>query len=346
MSDNNAIFIGIDSGATTSKIGAVRTDASIVSMDLLQRPTNSEKGPAGVIESWMGAIVDFLTDNNLSWDQVQGVGLAIPGPLRAYGVLDDSPNLPDSFDGWNVNVDLSAALSAAMGREVPLSIGNDGNFGGVGEALRVGGKAAGSVVLLAPGSGLGGAFVNGSGLPLNGDTWAGMEVGHIPAPLQLLDAKPYPCGCGRNWGCFEVYTSLAGLPYLLEDALPRHPGHELATSDLPAKQKAMALRGLAQTGDALALEIFDFQAKAMGLLISNLSMALDPTTFIIGGGLIDPDSTTETFRNRYLGIMRDTAREFMWPTQREHIQIVPASLGELSQAIGAALVALYSSKKN
>ena len=346
MTDNNAIFIGIDSGATTSKIGAVRADASIVSMDLLQRPTRSEVGPAGVIEAWMEAIVEFLAGNNLSWDQVQGVGLAVPGPLRAYGVLDDPPNLPDSFNGWDVNADLSAALKAAMGREVKLSIGNDGNFGGVGEALRVGGKAAGSVVLLAPGSGLGGAFVNGSGLPLSGNTFAGMEVGHIPAPLQILDAKPYPCGCGRNWGCFEVYTSLAGLPHLLEDALLRHPEHQLATSDLPAKDKAMALRDLAQHGDALALEIFDFQAKAMGLLISNLSMALDPTTFIIGGGLIDPDSTTETFRNRYLGIMRDTAREFMWPTQREHIQIVPASLGELSQAIGAALVALYSAKKD
>jgi len=114
MTDNNTIFIGIDSGATTSKIGAVRADASIVSMDLLQRPTRSEAGPAGVIEAWMGAIVEFLADNNLSWDQVQGVGLAIPGPLRAYGVLDDSPNLPDSFNGWDVNADLGAALNAAM----------------------------------------------------------------------------------------------------------------------------------------------------------------------------------------------------------------------------------------
>ena len=34
------------------------------------------------------------------------------------------------------------------------------------------------------------------------------------------------------------------------------------------------------------------------------------------------------------------------PPQRGTIQIVPAELGELSQAIGAALVALYQSQKH
>jgi predicted NBD/HSP70 family sugar kinase len=105
----------------------------------------------------------------------------------------------------------------------------------------------------------------------------------------------------------------------------------------------MALRGLAQEGDALALELFDFQAKAMGLLVANLSMAVDPGTFVIGGGLMDPDATSSEFRQRYLGIVRDTAHQYVWDTQREHIQIVPARLGELSQGIGAALVALYAS---
>ena len=40
----------------------------------------------------------------------------------------------------------------------------------------------------------------------------------MPAPLHLLGLEAYPCGCGRTWGCVEVYTSLAGLPHLLERA--------------------------------------------------------------------------------------------------------------------------------
>jgi glucokinase len=70
-------------------------------------------------------------------------------------------------------------------------------------------------------------------------------------------------------------------------------------------------------------------------------MALDPKYVVIGGGLMDPESTTEPFRERYLGIISDTARPYLWPSQRETIEIVPAVLGELSQSIGAALAALY-----
>ena len=75
------------------------------------------------------------------------------------------------------------------------------------------------VLMLAPGSGLGSAYIDATGLPLQGDTLAGMETAHMAAPLHLLGAKPYPCGCGRTWGCVELYTTLAGLPYLLDERL-------------------------------------------------------------------------------------------------------------------------------
>lgn len=343
MKSGRNIFLGIDSGATTSKAAAVRGDGSLVTMDLLQRPTQSAAGPAGVIRAWMDLLGEFLALHGIHWDDVGGVGLAVPGPRRSYGVLDVSPNLPPSFGGWDVEADMAAALFAESGRRLPLALGNDGNFGGVAEAARARGEGRGAVVLLAPGSGLGGAYIDGNGLPLDGDTLAGMEVGHMPAPLHLLGVPAYPCGCGRSWGCYEVYTSLAGLPYLLEAALPRYPDHPLVTAAGTPKEKAMSLRGMAQKEDPLALELFDLQAKAMGLLVANLAMAVDPETYVIGGGLMDPHSTSESFRARYLGILTETARDHLWPTQKRRLRVVPATLGELSQAIGAALVALYRS---
>jgi hypothetical protein len=42
--------------------------------------------------------------------------------------------------------------------------------------------------------------------------------------------------------------------------------------------------------------------------------------------------------------MRETAAPYLWPAQQARLQIVPATLGDLSQAIGAALVALYQSR--
>jgi glucokinase len=345
MTTREQVFIGTDCGATMSKIGGVRLDGTTISTRLHQRPTNSDKGPHAVVGGWIQAISEYLDLNDLGWDDVNSVGLAIPGPYERYGVLAHSANMPAAFDGWDFYTDYSQALAQKAGRAVPLVVGNDGAFGGVGEAQRVRGSGSGGVIMLAPGSGLGSAYIDAQGLPLQGDTLAGMETAHMPAPLHLLGAKPYKCGCGRTWGCVELYTTLAGLPYLLAERLATLPDHPLAKSTQTPREKALSLRGLAQKGDPLAVDLFDFQARAMGLHIANLSLALDPQFVVIGGGLMDPESTTEAFRERYLHIVRETARPHLWPVQRERITILPSTLGELSQAIGAALVALYRSKR-
>ena len=163
----------------------------------------------------------------------------------------------------------------------------------------------------------------------------------MPAPLHLLgdDAPRLKCGCGKDWGCIEAYTTIAGLPQLLAYKLKGYPDHPLASSSKPEKEKALSLRDLAQEGDQLAQEIFDFQARALGLHAASLITALDPSYVVIGGGLIDPESTTEAFRTRYLNGIRDAALPYLFAAQQQRVQFVAASLGELSQAIGAALVA-------
>jgi predicted NBD/HSP70 family sugar kinase len=340
------IFIGTDSGATTSKIAAVRETGEAVTTKLFQHPTNSQNGRDAVVSGWIASITEFLAQNKLDWPQVQGVGLAIPGPYERYGVLGKAANLPASFVGWNVHADYSAALARQAGRPLKLTVSNDGHCGGVAEARIARGNRQLSVLMLMPGSGLGSAFVGQDGLPLTGQSLMAMETAHMAAPLHLfgLGGKPFPCGCGKDWGCMETYTTISGLPHLLAEKLKKYPGHELAKSNAPVKEKVLSLRNRAQKGDALALEIFDFQARVMGLHVANLTMALDPGIVIIGGGLMDYEVTTPEFRERYLRILRETAAPYLWPAQRGTIKIVPAVLGELSQAIGAALVALYQSR--
>jgi glucokinase len=340
------IFIGTDSGATTTKIAAVRGDGEPVAEEVLQRPTESAAGRAGVIEGWIRAIDAFLAAHDLSRDQIAGVGLAIPGPYLAYGIMDRSANFPAEFAGWNVHEDFSRALASHAGRPLPLTVGNDGNFGGVAEArlARAGRRA--SVLMLMPGSGLGCAYIDADGRPLDGDTLAGLESGHQPAAMHMLgwNKKPLPCGCGRDWGCVEAYTTISGLGHLLEEKLDEFPDHELATSTLPRKAKVLSLRERAQQGDPLATSIFDLQARVMGLHVASLTMTLDAGIVVIGGGLMDREATTEEFRDRYLRLVRDTAMPFLWPAQRERMEILPARLGDLSQAIGAALVALSNGR--
>lgn len=337
------IYLGTDSGATTSKTGGIFADGTIISHQLRQSSTNSQAGTAAVVRGWIDGVNGFLAENNLTWAQVRGVGLAIPGPYDSYGVLGRSANLPASFAGWDFHADYGRALAEAAGRAIPLVVGNDGNYGGVAEAFRVcAGRKAG-VLMLAPGSGLGAAYVDPHGAPLDGDTLCGMESGHVPAALHLLgNIRPFKCGCGRDWGCVEAYTTISGLPQLLAEFLKKYPDHPLAKSTAPEKEKALSLRSLAQKGDALANDIFDFQARALGLHVASLAMSLDPEFVVIGGGLIDPHATTEEFRARYLKGIHDAALPYLFPQQRQKLKVVPATLGELSQAIGAALVARHA----
>src|SRR5450432_4206997 len=153
------IFIGTDSGATTTKFSAVWENGEAISTKLLQHPTSSEKGRDAVISGWIAGITEFLAQNGLEWSQVHGVGLAIPGPYERYGVFGKTPNLPASFCGWDVYADYKAALAKQAGRPVPLVVGNDGNYGGVAEAQLARGQTKASVMMLMPGSGLGAAFV-------------------------------------------------------------------------------------------------------------------------------------------------------------------------------------------
>ena len=98
-----------------------------------------------------------------------------------------------------------------------------------------------SVLMLMPGSGLGSAFVGQDGLPLTGQTLCALETAHMIAPLHLLGltGKTFPCGCGKDWGCVEAYTTISGLPYLLAEKLIKYPGHELAKSAAPIKEKVL-----------------------------------------------------------------------------------------------------------
>ncbi len=339
------IFIGTDNGGTTCKTAAVWENGEAVTTKLLQRSTNPANGRDAVVASWISSITEFLAENNLSWPQVAGVGLSIPGPFERYGVLGKAANLHASFAGWDVQADYSRALTREAGHEVPLVVGNDGMCGGVAEARLARGNSRASVLMLMPGTGLGSAFIGADGLPLEGDTLAGMETAHMPAPLHLLGitGQPFPCGCGRDWGCIEAYTTISGLPRLLEEKLLKYPDHELAKSTATPKEKALSLRTRAQKGDVLAQEIFDFQARALGLHLANLTLALDTGIVVIGGGLMDPEATTPEFRARYLRIIRENAMKYFFPSQHG-IKIVPAALGDLSQAIGGALMALYSQK--
>ncbi|MDX2081916.1 MAG: ROK family protein [Terrimicrobiaceae bacterium] len=334
---SQSVFLGIDCGATTSKVGAVDHQGEPLTTQLHQSETRGEAGADSILAGWMEGVEGFLRITGLSWHSVAGVGLAIPGPYLDYGVLGRMPNLPASLEGWRFLEGLRQAVTERAGRPIRVETANDGQLAGVPEARVIQKESPGSVLMLAPGSGLGCSFVHANGSVFGGDHQAGVILCHMPAPHESLGLPRFPCGCGRDWGCFEAYTSISGLPRLLEHVLPKYPGHELASSPLTPKARALTLRGRAQQGDPLALEIFDLQAVALGQAVAAGCMAYDPTHVVIGGGLMDRSATTPAFRERFIEHVRRSAARTSW-VDIQSLSFHQATFGDLSQAIGAALM--------
>ena len=81
--------------------------------------------------------------------------------------------------------------------------------------------------------------------------------------------------------------------------------------------------------------LLDNRARSVRSL---LCVGLDPHPDLLA------QPTAAAAKDFCLRIIRETARPYLWPQQRDTLKIVSAVLGELSQAIGAALVALYRSR--
>ena len=109
------------------------------------------------------------------------------------------------------------------------------------------------------------------------------------------------CNCGLV-GDLESVASLTGiqnnlLPYWLE----RYPDHPLAPRS-SIVDAAKQVRGYAERGDEMALQIFEQQAIAIARMFTIASNFTDPDAYFVGGGVVEsraalprlvPDTVTE-----------------------------------------------------
>ncbi len=224
------VFIGTDSGATTSKTGGVWADGSPISLKLRQSSTNSQLGTAAVIAGWVEGVADFSLTTSSHGIRSAAWDWRSRGRIRATGCSGKVRTSPcHSTAGIFTQIFRRAGPRRPAGPFLS-SAANDGNYGGVGEAARARGDKKASVLMLAPGSGLGAAYIDANGFPLDGDTLSGMEGGHMPAPLHMLGGiRPFTCGCGRDWGLhrglhdhFRIAAAPRGIPAEISAARTRH----------------------------------------------------------------------------------------------------------------------------
>lgn len=276
---------GVDVGGTTIKMGFFTVDGEL--LDKWEIKTRTENGGVDVLPDIADSIKKTIADRSIAADDVEGVGIGVPGPVKEDGTVLKCVNL-----GWGI-FNVENELEKLTG--YPVKAGNDANVAALGEMWQGGGKGHENLVMVTLGTGVGGGIIL-NGKMLFGVNGAGGEIGHICVD----EAETEVCGCG-NKGCLEQYTSATGVV-------------RLANRALAATDKASSLRGLrnisaksvfdaAKAGDELAHEIVEEHGHILGRTLAQIACVVDPEIFVIGGGvsragdiLID---TTAKYFERY-----------------------------------------------
>jgi predicted NBD/HSP70 family sugar kinase len=198
--------------------------------------------------------------------------------------------------------DIRTALQTRLG--IPVVYNNDGNaaalyahhaYFGVDAATR-------SSVSAIVGTGLGGGVIV-DGHVVKGAAGMAGELGHVFIPMDGLlgPDQPVPmCNCGYP-ADVESVASLTGITKnLLPYWLTRFPEHELTKAESPLSA-ARKVRGYGESGDPLALAIFEQQAKALGRLFTIAANFTDPAAYLVGGGVVE---ASPHFRQWFLDTVR------------------------------------------
>lgn len=260
---------GIDVGGTTVKLGLFSTAGEL--LDKWEITTRTEKFGENILSDICEAMEAKLAEKEISLDDIEGVGIGLPGPITNDGTVLQCVNL-----GWgtfNVEEKLSE-----MFRGIKVKAGNDANVAALGEAWQGGGKDYDDIVMITLGTGVGGGVII-NGKILTGYNGGAGEIGH----MHVDDNETDSCNCGRK-GCLEQFTSATGVVRLAK-RLMNNTDKETKMREFGENITAKDVFDLAKEGDAGANEVVETMGTYLGTAMSHIAVVVNPQAFIIGGGV-------------------------------------------------------------
>lgn len=284
---------GADIGGTTIKLGLFNLYG--VLLEKWEIPTNTADGGVTILDDVAESIFGKMKERGIEKEEVQGIGLGVPGPVNDNGIVQRCVNL-----GWGI-FDVEKVLREKTGMYVKA--GNDANTATLGETWQGGGKGHKNVVMVTLGTGVGGGIIV-DGKIVSGSHGVGGEIGHI----HVMDDEEECCGCGQK-GCLEQYASATGIVRMAKKKLQTET-RETVLSSIP-KLTAKDVFDAAKQGDEVALEIVDKVCKILGSALARIASVVDPGIIVIGGGVskagqILVDGVTKYYRMRSFFGCKDT----------------------------------------
>lgn len=296
------IAAAVDIGGTKIAVGLVSKDGRILTSETA--PTDPQAGFEAAIDR-MAAMLQRCT-RQFSAHPV-GIGIGCTGPIDPFtGVLGEVNLLP----GWQ-GQPLTGALTAATGLQAVAE--NDADATALGEAAFGVGKGAGSFLLVAVGTGIGGGLIT-NGRLYRGAGGAHPEIGHF-----ILVPQGAPCTCGAH-GCWEAYASGPALEAWFNQNFPQETWWD-----------GRQIFSAADSGHLPARQAIERTAHFLGLGISNLITMFCPEVIGLAGGLME---RWDDFATAVQKAVHENCR--MVPHAR--VRLERARLGGQAGLLGAAQV--------
>lgn len=308
---------GVDVGGTTVKIGCFDKEGHLISK--WEIPTRKESQGKYILPDVAESLKKRMEMDGIELENVQGIGIGVPGPVLANGTVERCVNL-----GWG-HTDMKGILRQYF-PGVDIEAGNDANVAALGEVWRGAGRGKKNAVMVTLGTGVGGGVVI-DGKIVSGVHGMGGEIGHI----HIRDEDQDTCNCGGH-GCLEQTASATGLVREAKRLLQAAPEKTSSMLEYGEKLEAKDIVACAVQGDELALKAIDTMSFYLGRALASIAMVVDPEVFIIGGGV-----------SRAGKFLNDKIEKYYYeyaPLTGSKSEIVTALLGNDAGIYGAAKMVL------
>jgi glucokinase len=276
------VLIGVDVGSTTTSGGLVTPGGEV----LLALETRTHRdGPGTALDVILGDVSNLLAQASDRGCPVEGIGIGLPGIVDIEGgtMRKGFHRVPEL-----VGAPLVELIRARSG--VPVFIDNDVNALGLGEWTWGLGRDAGSMVMLALGTGVGGAVILDGHL-VRGKSGYGGELGHVSVNL---DGRP--CVCGIR-GCLSSYAAGVGMAAEFHCRTRGDAAGKAAEPDDEALSDAEAVFRAADAGNADARALVREACQAVGAAIGGIANGLNPDVIVVTGGIV---KSLERYEDRIL----------------------------------------------
>ncbi len=236
-----------------------------------------------------------------------GIGVGSPGPLDyKTGTIYSPPNLP----GWD-EIPLKNQLENYFG--LPVWVDNDANLAALAEWKFGAGLGTNHMLYITVSTGI------GAGIVLNRELYRGFtgNAGEIGQMLIQVDGDK---------------KVLKNLESLSSGTAIRTNAFKQLGKDFSAKQVAER-----SSSDEGAKQVLSEAFYYLGVCIANLTFFFNPERIVIGGGL-------SNLKDELIIPIEEIVNQYVPLTLRQKVKIVPAELGALSGAIGAAIYPFLQKK--